>query len=32
MVAFYTHVDRYGQNLLYRGYDNGIPVSKKIKF
>ena len=32
MVSFYTNVDRYGQNLLYRGYENGKQVSKKIKF
>ena len=31
-MKFYTNVSRYGQMLLYRGYENGRKVSKKIKF
>ena len=29
---FYTNIDRYGNNLLFRGYDKNGPVEKKIKF
>lgn len=33
MAAFYTSVVRYGNSLLYSGYDeNGIRVREKIKF
>jgi len=31
-MKFYTNVCRYGQMILYRGYDNGKKVSKKIKY
>ena len=31
-MKFYTSINRYGNQLLYRGYDNGQPVSKKIKY
>jgi DNA polymerase elongation subunit (family B) len=29
---FYTSVLRYGNNILYRGYENGKPVKRKIPF
>lgn len=29
---FYTNVDRYGNNILFRGYNKRGPVTKKIKF
>ena len=32
MTKFYTHVSRYGNNLLYRGYENGERVSEKIPY
>ncbi len=32
MSEFYTNIDRYGQNILYRGYKNGQQLTKKIKF
>ena len=32
MTTFYTSVNRYGNNILYRGYDNGTRVKRKIKF
>jgi len=33
LKAFYTNVARYGNTLLYRGYnDHGVRVEKKIKF
>lgn len=32
MSRFYTSVNRYGNNILYRGYDNGTRVKRKIKF
>ena len=32
MSSFYTSVSRYGNNLLYRGYDKGKKVSKRIAF
>ena len=31
-MEFYTHVGRYGNNLLYRGYKNGQRVHKKVKY
>ena len=32
-MSFYTNVARYGNSILYRGYnDNGSPIQKKIKF
>ena len=32
-MSFYTSVARYGNSLLYRGYNhNGVPVKKKIKY
>ena len=31
-MRFYTSVNRYGNNLLYRGYDNGARVKRKVKF
>ena len=31
-LQFYTCVNRFGNNLLYRGYDNGKPVKYKIPF
>jgi DNA polymerase elongation subunit (family B) len=31
-MKFYTSVSRYGNNLLYRGYENGERVSAKIPF
>ena len=32
MSKFYTNVSRYGNNLLYRGIDNGVRIEKKIKY
>lgn len=32
MSKFYTNVTRFGNNLLYRGYEDGRRVKKKIKF
>ena len=32
MSKFYTNVSRYGNNLLYRGYENGQKVQKRIKY
>ena len=32
MSKFYTSVERYGQNILWRGYENGKQFSKKVKF
>ena len=29
---FYTNVDRYGNSILFRGYDKRGPVTKKVKF
>ena len=29
---FYTNVDRYGNSLLFRGYDKRGPITKKVKF
>jgi DNA polymerase elongation subunit (family B) len=32
-MSFYTSVARYGNSLLYRGYNhNGVPVKKKVKY
>jgi len=31
-MKFYTSVSRYGNNLLYRGYDNGKKIQKRIKY
>lgn len=31
-MKFYTSVSRYGNNLLYRGYDNGKKIQTKIKY
>lgn len=32
MSAFYTSVDRYGNSILYRGYEDGLPVKRKIQY
>lgn len=32
MSLFYTSVDRHGSNILFRGYNNGKAVKKKIAF
>lgn len=32
MKTFYTSVNRYGNNILYRGYQDGERVEKKIDF
>ena len=33
MSKFYTSVERFGQNILWRGYDaNGKRFSKKVQF
>jgi DNA polymerase elongation subunit (family B) len=32
MSVFYTSVERFGNNILHRGYDNGRRFSKKVKF
>lgn len=31
-MRFYTNISRYGNSLLYRGYDDGRRVKKKIPF
>ena len=31
-MRFYTNISRYGNNLLYRGYDEGRRIKKKIQF
>ena len=31
-MNFYTSVNRYGNNILYRGFENGKRVSKKLPF
>lgn len=31
-MNFYTSVDRYGNNILYRGFHNGQKVARRIKF
>ena len=32
MMKFYTNVSRYGNMLLYRGFDNGRKIQQKIKY
>jgi DNA polymerase elongation subunit (family B) len=32
MASFYTSVDRWGNNILWRGYENGKRFSRKIPF
>lgn len=33
MSAFYVSVERFGNDILHRGYDSrGVPFSKKVKF
>lgn len=32
MTEFYTSVVRYGNNILYRGYRDGVPIKEKIPF
>lgn len=32
MSKFYTNIEVRGDNILYRGYDNGVPVQEKIKY
>jgi DNA polymerase elongation subunit (family B) len=32
MSKFYTSVERFGNNILWRGYENGRRFSKKVKF
>lgn len=32
MGSFYTSVERYGNNILWRGYENGRSFSRKVKF
>ena len=32
MTKFYTNVSRYANSLLYRGYENGKRVSKRVKY
>ena len=31
-LSFYTSVNRYGNSILYRGYEDGVKVEKKEKF
>ena len=31
-TKFYTNIERYGNNILYMGYENGLPVKKKVKY
>ena len=31
-MDFYTNVTRYGNNLLVRGYQDGLPVKKKVSY
>lgn len=31
-MAFYTNVARYGRNVLYRGYEDGKKIQKKVEF
>ena len=31
-MDFYTNVSRYGNKLLVRGYQNGLPVQRKVEF
>lgn len=32
MSTFYTSINRFGSKLLYRGYEDGVRVKKKISF
>mgnify|MGYP000397197505 FL=1 len=32
MTKFYTNVLRVGNNILYRGYDNGEQIKKRVPF
>jgi DNA polymerase elongation subunit (family B) len=32
MSKFYTNIEVRGNNILYRGYDNGMPIQQKIPF
>ena len=32
MMKFYTNVSRYGNMLLYRGYENGKKIQQKVKY
>lgn len=32
MSEFYTNIEAYGNNLLVRGYKNGVQFSEKVKF
>ena len=32
VTIFYTNVDRYGNQILFRGYNNKTQVTKKVKF
>ena len=31
-MKFYTSVERFGNNILYRGYEHGKPVARKERF
>jgi DNA polymerase elongation subunit (family B) len=32
MASFYTSVERYGNSILWRGYENGLRFERKVKF
>lgn len=32
MSNFYTNVEKYGNNILCRGYENGKPFARKVKY
>ena len=32
MSKFYTSVERFGNTILWRGYENGKQFSRKVKF
>lgn len=32
VIIFYTNIDRYGNQILFRGYNNKTRITKKIKF
>lgn len=32
MCRFYTSVERYGNNILWSGYENGVRFNRKVKF
>lgn len=32
MSKFYTNIEVRGNNILYRGYENGLPVQRKIEY